>query len=103
MALTMKTFGRLISVVTNFVNFSLEDDQIDLLHDIAMNIATVEPKISDILPPKINLVPLFDAMIEGKKIDAIREHRSLTGMGLKESKDEVERLMGMFAVPQSKY
>lgn len=34
---------------------------------------------------------MFQAMKDGRKIDAIREHRSMTGYGLKESKDEIEK------------
>lgn len=42
---------------------------------------------------KVNLVPMFDAMLTNRKIDAFKEYRTLTGFGLKESKDEIERLM----------
>jgi ribosomal protein L7/L12 len=36
---------------------------------------------------------LMSAMANGRMIDAIRAHRSLTGCGLKESKEAVERVM----------
>lgn len=35
---------------------------------------------------------LSDAIFQGRKIDAIKIHREATGMGLKESKDEVEAI-----------
>lgn len=38
---------------------------------------------------------LLSAMKDGRKIEAIKEYRSITGMGLKESKDAVE----MYSVP----
>lgn len=36
---------------------------------------------------------LFQSILEDKKIEAIKEHRCLTGRGLKESKDWVEKLI----------
>ena len=52
-----------------------------------------------ISPPKsfVDLVPLFNRICEDKKIEAIKEHRQVTGFGLKESKDEIERLMNYIA------
>lgn len=35
---------------------------------------------------------LSDAIFQGRKIDAIKIHREATGMGLKESKGEVEAI-----------
>lgn len=43
-------------------------------------------------PIKVNLYPLFDAIVAGKKIDAIKAYRELTGEGLLESKNAIERL-----------
>ena len=34
---------------------------------------------------------MLSAMQQGKKIDAIKEHRAMTGYGLKESKDFIEK------------
>ncbi len=34
---------------------------------------------------------MLDAIKKGSKIEAIREHRAMTGYGLKESKDEIEK------------
>lgn len=50
-------------------------------------------------PGKINLLPMFEAMRDGEKINAIKEYRSLTGEGLRESKDAIEMLMNRFAKP----
>lgn len=49
---------------------------------------------------KINLIPMFDAILGYRKIDAIREYRALTGFGLKESKDEIERIMNKMVAPR---
>lgn len=43
-----------------------------------------------------DVVGLLEAMASGKKIEAIKNYRSLTGYGLKESKDAVERVMSLF-------
>lgn len=41
---------------------------------------------------------LLGFMVNDRKIDAIRTHRALTGYGLKESKDAVERVMNRFVL-----
>ena len=38
---------------------------------------------------------IITALVQEKKIEAIKMHRGLTGWGLKESKDEIERLCGI--------
>lgn len=38
------------------------------------------------------MTAIADALRAGKKIDAIRLHREATGLGLKESKDEIESI-----------
>lgn len=89
MPLTMKTFGKLTAAVARMMDHAIDASEIEWLHDIASNIAAVEP-------PKADLVPLFSAMIESKKIEAIKEYRTLTGCSLIDSKNEVERIMGKF-------
>jgi hypothetical protein len=86
-------FARLVSWITVLMGdrSSMTFDQINCLNDLVQPISPVPAPHS-----YVNLNLLFDAMIAGKKIEAIREHRMLTGMGLKESKDEVERLMNCF-------
>jgi ribosomal protein L7/L12 len=37
---------------------------------------------------------MFTAIISNRKIEAIKMHRKITGMGLKESKDAIEALLG---------
>lgn len=43
-------------------------------------------------PDRINLTPLFDALACSRKIEAIKEYRTLTGEGLLESKNAIERI-----------
>lgn len=93
MALTMKTFGQLVSAISQWTPNILEEAQLIRLERIAKDIAASDVVVPN-EQPRVDLVPLFNFIIQGEKISAIKEHRSLTGMGLKESKDEVERLMG---------
>jgi ribosomal protein L7/L12 len=85
-------FAKLISFMSNRFRFSFEDDTLMSIAGSVQEI--VEAEQSD--KPKFNLAPMFDYMLAGKKIEAIKEHRALTGMPLKESKDEIERLMYRF-------
>src|SRR4051812_20385993 len=47
--------------------------------------------------PEEKMVELADLISRGKKIEAIRVYRELTGLGLKEAKDEVEALEASLA------
>lgn len=42
------------------------------------------------------VIDMLAYMISGRKIEAIKTHRQLTGMGLKESKDAIENIMDRF-------
>jgi ribosomal protein L7/L12 len=42
---------------------------------------------------KEHTIDLIDALAGGRKIEAIKAFRALTGYGLKESKDQVERVI----------
>lgn len=88
-------FASFISYLTSINSGSLIEYEIEVIADrikdmlepsASMEVATAEPI-------RVDLVPLFDCIHKGLKIDAIREHRRLTGFGLKESKDEIERIM----------
>jgi len=43
-----------------------------------------------------NMRQLLDALMEGRKIAAIKLHRQFTGSGLKEAKDAIEELEASF-------
>ena len=75
-------FARLISQITHVTREILEEFTIK---EIAV---TVDSFSAGASISSIN--QLLAAMRDGRKIEAIKEYRSLTGMGLKESKDAVE-------------
>ena len=70
-----------ISRITNGLEFA-EDDLKELDNIIDIKAPTVD--INDVNS-------LLDAMQAGRKIDAIKAYRQLTGQGIKESKDAVEK------------
>ena len=43
-------------------------------------------------PPPDNSAPIREALFAGNKIQAIKLHREQTGIGLKESKDAMDKL-----------
>lgn len=77
------TFARLISQITYLRGSCLNQ------HDIAP-IADTVAELS-VGGGTDSVDRLLDAMQKGQKISAIKEYRSLTGMGVKESKDAVEK------------
>lgn len=77
--------AKLLSFVTSLVKEELDEYSINRL--------MVLVKGCRCEPHNFDLKPLFDFMLSERKIDAIKEHRRLTGSYLKESKDEVERIM----------
>ncbi|HLL28524.1 MAG TPA: hypothetical protein VKT73_12850 [Xanthobacteraceae bacterium] len=50
-------------------------------------------------PSPLMVAHLIGCMAERRKIDAIKIYRSLTGDGLKESKDKIETVMSLFREP----
>lgn len=77
-------FAKLISYLSSRFDRILAEDTI-------VDIAAYTNDINE-APQRINLTPMFKAIIDSRKIDAIREHRAITGMGLKESKEEIESI-----------
>ncbi|WP_433219806.1 ribosomal protein L7/L12 [Dactylosporangium sp. CS-047395] len=65
----------------------------------ARRLATIERKL-DLIMDQLGIVepePEVDAMVleelrQGRKIQAIKRYREITGLGLKDAKDEVEAL-----------
>lgn len=95
--MNMIKFAELISYLTVVGGHRLDKDQIAGVENRIVDILDVAP--ISIERPKVDLCPMFTYMLSERKIDAIREHRAITGMGLKESKDEIERLMNNFKEP----
>ena len=91
MAITIKNFATLIARIQYIAGDRLmSDHETNCIHDLVEAMQQSAPQSE---PTKVDLVPLFDALVYGRKIDAIKHHRQLTGMFLKESKDEVEKLI----------
>ena len=92
MAITVKNFALLIARIQYVMGDKLMSNHeaecfYDLCQDMQQSAPTAEL-------PKADLIPLFNALCTpGKKIEAIKFHRMLTGFALKESKDEIERLI----------
>lgn len=76
-------FARLISAVTHLRGSELDTYQINSIASLCEQM-TSKAKCED-----INV--LLAAMMTGRKIEAIKAYRQITGASLKESKDMVER------------
>jgi ribosomal protein L7/L12 len=81
-------FARLISIITNIAGHALNNDEVDVVNHV-IDIDVPEPE--QIYPNASLVTDLMHAFANDQKINAIRAHRAMTGMGLKESKDEVEK------------
>jgi ribosomal protein L7/L12 len=76
-------FAKLISLITSFSDAHLSEEQIERVDYIVS-------EDSDFKADPRSVDELLQCMKLGKKIDAIKQYRALTGQGLKESKDAVE-------------
>ena len=89
--MNMIKFAKLISLLSQRFDFSIEEDALRAIAGSVQEIIEAEnegkSKIKD-----CNLYPLFNAIVAGKKIEAIKEYRELTGEGLIEGKNAIERL-----------
>lgn len=77
--------GCLVSFVTALAGRRLDINEIHDLSDLVK--AYNEPS----LVSADGIANLLDAIKADRKIEAIKEHRMMTGYGLKESKDEIEK------------
>lgn len=77
----------------------------DKLRDVESDLKSVlrEQVIDKLHPPVMSadnylrlLAPIFEASVNGRKIDAIKQLRQLTNCGLKEAKDVIE---GVYIAP----
>lgn len=75
-------FARLVSQVSALRGSALDRQDINNLKDTVEGFAANSSRES--------LNKLLHAMQRGQKIEAIKEYRTITNMGLKESKDAVE-------------
>ena len=86
MSIDARKFADHVSIVTVIANRRLNENEIETLAYSFERNGAVSGDVT----------VMFDAMLTGRKIDAIKEHRIITKMGLKESKDEIERVMFRF-------
>lgn len=89
-------FAELISYLTVVAGHRFDAATISGIEQRVETFNEPEAQSEQLSQPKIDLVPMFDFMLQNQKINAIKEHRRLTGFGLKESKDEIERIMNKF-------
>jgi ribosomal protein L7/L12 len=102
------SFARLVSYVQSVTRFDFGTMHLETMHDLT----ETQPQVSDILPAHLlgQKIPTQNEIHEsikkiarmlagGRKIEAIKEYRSLTGMGLKEAKDAIE----LFPVQSAPY
>lgn len=91
MALNTIKFAKLVSFLSMRFERTLNEDT---LVDIAAYANEInEPQ------NRTNVTAMFKAIVDGRKIDAIREHRAITGMPLKESKEEIETIYDIISRP----
>lgn len=85
-------FGNLVTLVGSLTEDGfLRPDVVRRLHDLTS--PTEQPTPSAVLETTYSqdeLISMFKHMTQGRKIEAIKVFRALTGAGLKESKDAVE-------------
>ena len=72
---------------------------IDVEHERDMR-RTAERRLVEAATPQIDprlVHEMIGAIVADRKIEAIKAHRALTGYGLKESKEAIERVTNRFA------
>ena len=89
MKLDKLKFAQLVSWISHNTGSVLANDEIvDLDNLIDVDV----PEVQNNYPAAADINTLIALMYQGtQKIEAIKLHRKLTGYGLKESKDEVEK------------
>jgi ribosomal protein L7/L12 len=89
MKLTRTQLAKLIGFIERNYAVNMSENQIEDIDDI-IDVEVPQPEV--VRPSNDAVERLMMFMAGGtNKIDAIREHRAITGMGLKESKEAVER------------
>ena len=84
-------FARLIAYLGPKCKFELDNTVIETLDDM-IDIEVPVPQVTVARPSNDDIERLMMLMAEGlRKIEAIKIYRTLTGYGLKESKDAVEK------------
>jgi len=82
-------FARLIGIITHIANRTLDEDEIDVINHVA---EIIVPDPVQGMAPFSEVDRLLFLMAQGtQKIEAIKCYRTMTGQGLKEAKDAVEK------------
>lgn len=99
--MNMIKFTQLVANITRQHAISFTDDELKWMLDTIKD--GTEPTQQPIFQPPSNqqiqaasgqeVMDMMNAMATGKKIEAIKACRSLTGLGLKEAKDMIETAM----------
>lgn len=87
-------FAHLVSYISSKFAITMNYSELHNLEDIVKpnEVIVTEPAFNHIQAAQ-EMRNMITAIKAGRKIDAIRSHRMITKEGLKESKDEIERLM----------
>jgi hypothetical protein len=80
-------FAKLVAFIASQSGQAMDDWVLEQLSQLT----TMPPVASKIVCDVDALYQMMEAMQQGRKIDAIKAHQALTGYGLKESKDAVEK------------
>ena len=87
-------FARLISYISSWSKSDLSLHQIECIEECVKDIINPPTDTTMTTAQVRNEVDtMFSAYAKGQKIEAIKAYRTLTGYGLKESKDAIEQLI----------
>lgn len=89
------SFARLIAYLVSATRYEFTNSEIEDIDRLAV-LPKPPPPPPQPAPSPAEVRFMLSAMRDGRKIEAIKSFRTLTGDGLKESKDEIEAIMGMF-------
>lgn len=87
MSIDVKKFASLMSYISAVTGREFSEHDVSRIYEI----------VDGMVPVGGDVKLLFDAMLNNRKIDAIKEYRVFTKEGLKESKDAVESIMNRFS------
>lgn len=86
-----KLFARLISHITQLCGHSMDQYEIEAIESLTTPVVapTTSTYYSQVTAEKLD--DMLRAIRDGHKIEAIKAYRTMSGIGLKESKDAIEK------------
>ena len=90
-------FVRIVSWVSARLGYVLTDEDFSTIEQL-IRPTDVASEPFDHIVARETMREMITAIVSGAKINAIRAHRMITKEGLKESKDEIERLMSVMKI-----